>query len=108
MQKSADMFMSLPRCPAAMPNPPVACYHHRLPTPSLPCSSLALLPLPPPTLTSFHLPDFPEAPLFDPRRGQLLSNSTSWRSAAPGALKLPVRVESGTHAQLQCLHYLQW
>ncbi|KAL4854448.1 Inositol phosphorylceramide glucuronosyltransferase 1 [Chlorella vulgaris] len=36
------------------------------------------------------LSDFPEAPLFDPRRGQLLSNSSSWRSAAPGALKLPL------------------
>jgi hypothetical protein len=37
------------------------------------------------------LADFPEAPLFDPRRGQSLTQSSSWRSSAPGAEGLAVR-----------------
>lgn len=40
-------------------------------------------------LNSF-LPDFPEAPLFDPRRGRQLSEVATWRSDAPGAPGLAV------------------
>lgn len=43
------------------------------------------------SLSIAHSADWAAAPLFDPRQGRLLSESTEWRTSTPAARGLPVR-----------------